>query len=123
MSNNRCDKEYEVGAGFHAICGRFAGHIPADAHDLRERNADAEAPFGPWLGVPSERQKLCAVVGCEAEGKPHPCPYDGGFHHHGCIHYDCVASSDDVKRSGLVFRKGSWGLICDAHYNTLTERK
>jgi len=72
--------------------------------------------IGPWVGVPAERQTVCAVEGCDGEGRPQPCPYDGQFHHHGCVHYEC-----DNGRSGLKFRPRAdgWALICDAHYAVL----
>jgi len=53
---------------------------------------------------------VCAVLGCEAEGKVHECPYDGSLHRHGRIHYDC-----GYPVSRLEFRDG-WHLICDEHY-------
>lgn len=52
----------------------------------------------------------CAVLTCDAEGLAFPCPYDGAFHRHGRIHYDC-----GFPESSLVFRSG-WHLICAEHY-------
>lgn len=69
--------------------------------------------FGPWLGVAVENQRLCAVEGCTEGGVPQVCPYDGRYHHHGCIHYDAAKPGH-----GLVFRNG-WGLVCPAHYEAL----
>jgi len=70
-----------------------------------------EAPFGPWIGVPKERQTICAVVDCPGLGVfANYCPADRGSHHHGCIHY-----AAPVIKTGLKFRKGSWGLLCAAH--------
>lgn len=80
----------------------------------------ARNDFGPWIGVPRERQTLCAVVDCIAPGMPHRCPWDGQRHHHGCVHYDCQAAQPAVARSGLEFRPG-WGLLCSYHYAALVE--
>lgn len=74
------------------------------------------ADFGPWVGVPKDRQMICAVEDCPEEGKRHACLYDGRLHHHGCIHYDCEAAKST--NHGLKFRKG-WGLLCDGHYKVL----
>lgn len=71
------------------------------------------ATFGPWVGVPANMQRACAVEGCHEEGKPHACPYDGAMHHHGCIHY--LSHQGTV---GLTFRDG-WGWLCDTHYQTI----
>ena len=69
---------------------------------------------GPWVGVPAERQSVCAVVGCEAKGKPQICPYDGHYHHHGCIHY-----ADAAAGHGLTFRTDGWCYVCDTHHAVL----
>ena len=69
--------------------------------------------WGPWIGVPEDKQDLCAVEGCTEKGLPHSyCPGDGGSHHHGCVHYDCRRVGDS---HGLTFRKG-WGWLCQKHY-------
>jgi hypothetical protein len=54
---------------------------------------------------------ICAVEGCDEEGHPHQCPYDGRSHHHGCIHYECYQSDD------LVWRKGNWFWMCFPHFH------
>lgn len=71
------------------------------------------AHIGPWVGVPANMQRVCAIEDCHEEGKRQICPYDGKLHHHGCIHYEC-----DNGRSGLKFRPKSqgWALMCDTHY-------
>lgn len=75
-----------------------------------ETNQHNEPAFGPWIGVPKDRQTLCAVKDCEAAGVfANYCPADRGAHHHGCVHYK------DVVGHGLTFRDGSWGLLCAAH--------
>jgi hypothetical protein len=58
-------------------------------------------------------RRLCAVVGCENEGQPFACIYDGGFHRHGRIHYNYVPSE-------LLFREG-WHLVCFKHYEFLRQ--
>ena len=68
------------------------------------------------MGVPEEKQRLCAVEDCASEGKPHTCIYDDRHHHHGCVHYNCKAAEET--KHGLVFRKG-WGWLCSGHYKTL----
>lgn len=77
----------------------------------------ASMEFGPWLGVPSQRQLICAVEGCPKRGMPYRCLYDGAEHHHGCIHYDCDAAK--VTNHGLTFREPGWGLLCPKHYDVL----
>jgi hypothetical protein len=72
------------------------------------------SPFGPWLGVPKARQHLCAIDGCEADGKSHRCPADDSMHFHGCVHYETTGEDLYVKHQ-LKLRHG-WGLLCDAHY-------
>lgn len=79
--------------------------------------ADLSTKIGPWLGVPPELQDACAVVGCAEHGKPHRCPYDGSFHHHGCVHYQ-EATEHGTHAHGLKFRKG-WAWLCDKHYADL----
>lgn len=72
-----------------------------------------EPDFGPWVGVPKERQRICAVEGCEREAYPQPCPMcavGGKWHHHGCIHYQTLDTH------GLTFREG-WGYLCHPHYD------
>lgn len=59
----------------------------------------------------------CAVLDCPNEGRPQVCMYDGRFHHHGRIHYDCQRA--DTTEHGLAFRPNGWRLICDEHYATL----
>lgn len=56
-------------------------------------------------------RERCAVEWCDAEGKPHPCPHDGGYHYHGRIHYS-------QEQSSLPFRslETGWFLMCDEHY-------
>lgn len=75
-------------------------------------------PFGPWLGVPKERQHICAVDGCEAEGKAHRCPGDDSNHFHGCVHYSEI--SEELYARGLKMREG-WGLLCDEHYAVVAD--
>lgn len=75
-----------------------------------------EPTWGPWVGVPTSKQRLCAVEGCEHRGEPQRCLYDGREHHHGCIHYDCEAAK--ITNHGLTFRDG-WGLLCASHYAVL----
>lgn len=60
--------------------------------------------------VPEDADR-CAVVGCEERGRPQVCPYDGRYHHHGCIHYE------DGHRwhPRLTFKTGWWRGMCDAH--------
>ena len=58
----------------------------------------------------------CAVIDCSREGKSQLCPYDGRFHHHGRIHYDCPRAQPTV----LTFDESDWHLICDEHYAVLT---
>lgn len=72
--------------------------------------------WGPWYGVPASKQHLCAVNDCTDPGKPQVCLYDGRYHHHGCIHYDCPRA--EATGHGLTFRPG-WGLVCDRHYASL----
>ena len=56
----------------------------------------------------------CAVIGCNAPGRPHTCPYDGSRHGHGRIHYDGTCPV-----SALEFRPDGWYLVCDAHFAVL----
>lgn len=56
----------------------------------------------------------CAVINCNQEGKPKTCPYDGRYHYHGRIHYDC-----GYPKSSLQFHKGEWDYVCDEHYSIL----
>lgn len=72
------------------------------------------ATFGPWIGVPNNMQRVCAVEGCHREGVPHICPYDGARHHHGCVHYQSARD-----KAGLTFRPDGWGLLCWEHYALL----
>jgi hypothetical protein len=54
----------------------------------------------------------CAVVDCPDKGRPRVCPYDGGRHYHGAIHYEAT------KHPRLKFHdidKG-WFWICDKHF-------
>lgn len=83
---------------------------------MTETIAHTEAPFGPWIGVPKERQNICAVVDCPATGVfAGYCPADRGSHHHGCIHYQDMTTA-------LKFREGSWGLLCAQHLRELEGR-
>jgi len=66
---------------------------------------------GGGLGVTSNVGR-CAVDGCFQDPKSHVCPYDGGRHGHGAIHYDCGYPEHSVK-----FRKGDWFWICNEHYD------
>ena len=75
---------------------------------------DARFMFGPWMGVPEAQQHLCAVIGCEVEGKPQVCFADGANHHHGCVHYDTVKN----RTKGLTLRDGG-GWLCDEHYEEI----
>jgi hypothetical protein len=65
--------------------------------------------WGPWVGVPKERQSVCAFKDCTRRGGPKICPYDGRYHHHGCIHYDL---KDERMRDG-------WCWLCQPHYDEL----
>lgn len=58
----------------------------------------------------------CAVVGCRSQGLPQICPYDGRYHHHGRIHYDCPRAQP----TALEFYQDEWDLLCDEHYGVLT---
>ena len=69
--------------------------------------------WGPWIGVPEEQWRICAVIDCPGQGRPQVCLADGRYHHHGCIHYDHLG-----EKVGLEFRKG-WGWLCDEHYKQL----
>lgn len=60
----------------------------------------------------------CAVVGCAREGSPQICPYDGRYHHHGRIHYDCGYPVHSVK-----FRDDGWHFVCDEHYRLLDRER
>jgi hypothetical protein len=55
--------------------------------------------------------KRCAVVGCEQPGRPHICPHDGRYHHHGRVHYD-----SGCPKHSLDFRDDGWHLLCDEHF-------
>lgn len=70
--------------------------------------------WGPWLGVPKERQHLCAVDGCEDAGAAHECPADSTRHFHGCVHYEHASEALYVEHKAKL-RQG-WGLLCDKHY-------
>ena len=70
--------------------------------------------WGPWLGVPDESRRVCAVRGCERPASPQICPFDGRYHHHGCIHYDRTENVPD----GVEYLKG-WGWVCDFHYGAI----
>ena len=72
--------------------------------------------WGPWVGVPTDRQHVCAVEGCIVEGRPQVCIADGAYHHHGCVHYDHLPNT-----AGLTFREGGWCWLCDGHYRQLEE--
>ena len=80
-----------------------------------------KAHIGPWLGVGANQQRVCAVKDCHQEGKPHLCLWDGAWHRHGAIHYNCEAAKLAVERSGLIFREDGWALLCDEHYKILEE--
>ena len=68
--------------------------------------------WGPWMGVPEERQRVCAFKDCANRGGPKICPYDGRYHHHGCIHYDM---------SDPRMRQGGWCYVCQGHYEELVQ--
>jgi hypothetical protein len=72
--------------------------------------------WGPWVGVPEERQDVCAVDWCLDPGKPQVCLADGANHHHGCVHYKHLPD-----HAGLTFREGGWCWLCDHHYQLLKE--
>lgn len=63
--------------------------------------------------------ELCAIKDCPNPGKAQICPYDGKFHHHGLIHYDCHFGRNPVIHSVLQFREGGWYAMCDEHYTIL----
>jgi len=56
----------------------------------------------------------CAVVGCDQKAKPQQCIYDGNYHRHGAIHYDC-----GHPKSKLKFHQGDWFWVCDTHFAVL----
>lgn len=60
----------------------------------------------------------CAVERCFRAPKPHACPYDGAYHRHGAIHYDC-----GDPQSELTFRQGDWYQVCDEHYVVLCSER
>lgn len=62
------------------------------------------------------RGLLCAVVGCEEQGAPQVCPYDGAKHGHGRIHYNCHRYQHFAPKSKLRFRNDQWRLLCERHY-------
>lgn len=61
---------------------------------------------------------VCAVIGCEKEGKPHVCPHDGRFHGHGCVHYNCGCPVHS-----LTFRTDGWYWLCDEHYEIVKRER
>ena len=63
---------------------------------------------------------LCAVDGCEKEGKPQVCPHDGRMHHHGRIHYDCGYPVHSLKFRSM---DEGWFLICDEHYQVVASER
>lgn len=67
---------------------------------------------GPWLS--SDVDDRCAVEGCDKRGRPHVCPYDGRYHHHGCIHYDC-----GYPQHSVAFKTDGWRWVCNEHYQLL----
>lgn len=78
----------------------------------QERTLSIGAPkpdgWGPWVGVPKARQYVCAFQDCNRRGHARVCPYDGRYHHHGCIHYP----KDERMRDG-------WCYVCDEHFDLL----
>lgn len=77
--------------------------------------------YSPGAGGASgvrARTDLCAVEGCEKRARPQLCPYDGRYHGHGAIHYDC-----GHPKSQLQFRKGGWFWVCDEHYTVLVKER
>jgi hypothetical protein len=60
----------------------------------------------------------CAVVDCGNPGRPQVCPYDGRFHHHGRIHYDC-----GYPAHSLTFEQGEWLYVCNEHYAILKRER
>lgn len=69
-----------------------------------------------FIASPRDDAPLCAVVGCRTAGRPQVCPYDGRYHHHGRIHYECHTYKHNDPGTELRFRKGAWHLMCDEHY-------
>ena len=61
---------------------------------------------------------LCAVDGCDHEGKPQICPFDHRAHRHGCIHYGC-----GYPASALTYRAEGWHWICDEHYKVVQSER
>ena len=61
-------------------------------------------------------ESICAVIGCENNGRRQICPIDRRNHHHGRVHYDTWPSS-------LSFRdmKDGWFLMCDGHFATFRQ--
>jgi len=64
------------------------------------------------------KHPLCAVKDCPRPGKPQICFYDGRYHHHGCIHYDCGYPKHSVE-----FRNDGWYWLCDEHYEMLKQER
>lgn len=62
--------------------------------------------------------RLCSVVGCDNEGRPQVCPFDGRYHHHGRIHYENEHGYPE--RFGFRFRDdGVWHRTCNAHLDAI----
>lgn len=52
---------------------------------MTETITKTEAPFGPWIGVPKNRQTICAVMDCPATGVfAGYCPADRAFDNDPC---------------------------------------
>jgi hypothetical protein len=109
-------------------CGRTPPHrderdcdVPPVPTSGRRIKIGAPDPtgIGPWVGVPRDRHDVCAVEACTTPGEPQRCLYDGAYHHHGCVHYDCPAA--EATNHGLTFRPNGWAWLCAGHYAVLVE--
>jgi hypothetical protein len=68
--------------------------------------------------------ELCAVVGCENEGRRQRCPIDGRVHGHGRVHYPRDAEDRETWGHHLTFRpyEEGWCLMCDMHMAVLRQQ-
>jgi hypothetical protein len=67
--------------------------------------------------TPGPTLNVCAVEDCWRPGSPQVCLYDGAFHGHGRVHYDCRRAERTAH--GLTFRADSWRQLCAEHYDVL----
>ena len=61
---------------------------------------------------------LCAVKECNKVAHSRVCFYDGQYHSHGCIHYNC-----GYPKHSVAFREDGWYWVCDDHYNLLKKER